>query len=38
MTALADEWKDRQQRCIDVLCAYLRLPYSADPSKVTWQR
>ena len=27
MAALADEWDEQQQQCIDVLCAYLRLPY-----------
>jgi uncharacterized protein YjbI with pentapeptide repeats len=27
MAGLADEWTDQQQQCIDVLCAYLRLPY-----------
>lgn len=27
MAALADDWKDNRQGCIDVLCAYLRLPY-----------
>jgi hypothetical protein len=31
---LADDWEDQRQTCIDVLCAYLRLPYDpADPSK-----
>jgi len=34
MAALADEWLHHRQQCIDVLCAYLRLPYSADPSDV----
>jgi hypothetical protein len=24
---LADEWADQQQSCIDVLCAYLRMPW-----------
>lgn len=28
---LADDWPQQQQMCIDVLCAYLRLPYEADP-------
>ena len=31
MAALADEWTTRRQPCIDVLCAYLRLPYSGNP-------
>ena len=31
LAGLADDWRDGQQTCIDVLCAYLRLPYDADP-------
>jgi uncharacterized protein YjbI with pentapeptide repeats len=31
MAGLADDWKENQQTCIDVLCAYLRLPYDPDP-------
>jgi len=27
MASLADEWVEQRQVCIDVLCAYLRLPY-----------
>lgn len=27
MAALADEYPDRAQQCVDVLCGYLRLPY-----------
>jgi len=27
MAGLADDWKDQRQTCIDVLCAYLRIPY-----------
>jgi uncharacterized protein YjbI with pentapeptide repeats len=30
LAALADEWPDGRQDCIDVLCQYLRLPY--DPA------
>ncbi|MGW4641622.1 hypothetical protein ACWEN6_24080 [Sphaerisporangium sp. NPDC004334] len=26
MAALADDWADGRQMCIDVLCAYLRMP------------
>jgi len=26
--ALADDWSDGRQMCIDVLCAYLRMPYT----------
>ena len=28
MAGLADDWTDGQQTCIDVLCAYLRMPYT----------
>jgi len=31
MAALADEWVEQRQQCIDVLCGYLRLPYTGDP-------
>ena len=31
MAGLADDWKQNRQTCIDVLCAYLRLPYEPDP-------
>lgn len=27
MAGLADDWKENRQTCVDVLCAYLRLPY-----------
>jgi hypothetical protein len=30
LAALADEWPEQRQVCIDVLCAYLRVPY--EPS------
>ncbi|ONI77573.1 hypothetical protein BWI15_03440 [Kribbella sp. ALI-6-A] len=30
MSRLADDWNEQRQQCIDVLCAYLRLPY--DPA------
>jgi Pentapeptide repeats (9 copies) len=29
MAGLADDWPENRQTCVDVLCAYLRLPY--DP-------
>jgi hypothetical protein len=29
--ALADEWKEQQQTCIDVLCGYIRFPYQPMP-------
>ncbi|GAA1593472.1 pentapeptide repeat-containing protein [Kribbella sancticallisti] len=31
LAALADEWEERRQQCIDVLCGYLRLPYVGEP-------
>ncbi|MGW4061408.1 pentapeptide repeat-containing protein [Amycolatopsis sp. NPDC004747] len=34
MASLADEWLEQRQVCIDVLCAYLRIPY--EPSDSPW--
>jgi hypothetical protein len=31
MAGLADDWGEHRQTCVDVLCAYLRMPYEADP-------
>jgi hypothetical protein len=31
MAGLADDWKEDRQTCVDVLCAYLRMPYEPDP-------
>ena len=31
MAGLADDWTANRQTCIDVLCAYLRMPYEPDP-------
>jgi uncharacterized protein YjbI with pentapeptide repeats len=31
MAGLADDWKQNRQTCIDVLCAYLRLPHDPGP-------
>jgi hypothetical protein len=31
MAGLADDWKANRQTCVDVLCAYLQLPYELDP-------
>src|SRR5579864_1479738 len=31
MAALADDWPDHRQTCVDVLCAYLRMPYEPVP-------
>ncbi|MFF2475061.1 pentapeptide repeat-containing protein [Streptomyces sp. NPDC058066] len=32
LARLADDWTEQRQVCIDVLCAYLRMPYEPDPS------
>jgi uncharacterized protein YjbI with pentapeptide repeats len=34
MANLADEWAEQRQQCVDVLCAYLRLPWSGDPTQI----
>jgi hypothetical protein len=31
MARLADDWPDQRQTCVDVLCAYLRMPYEPEP-------
>lgn len=31
MAGLADDWPAQRQICVDVLCAYLRMPYEPDP-------
>ena len=33
MARLADDWSDQKQTCIDVLCAYLRMPARDDTTK-----
>ncbi|MFE9636308.1 pentapeptide repeat-containing protein [Streptomyces sp. NPDC006463] len=35
MAGLADDWTERRQTCIDVLCAYLRMPYPQGPEDDT---
>lgn len=30
---LADEWSAQRQQCVDVLCAYLRVPWDPDPDE-----
>jgi hypothetical protein len=30
MARLADDWPEQRQTCIDVLCAYIRMPYEID--------
>jgi uncharacterized protein YjbI with pentapeptide repeats len=31
MAGLADDWEENRQTCVNVLCAYLRMPYEPDP-------
>jgi uncharacterized protein YjbI with pentapeptide repeats len=31
MAGLADDWHENRQTCVDVLCAYLRIPYDSEP-------
>lgn len=31
MAGLADDWEENRQTGVDVLCAYLRMPYEPDP-------
>jgi uncharacterized protein YjbI with pentapeptide repeats/uncharacterized membrane-anchored protein YhcB (DUF1043 family) len=38
MAGLADDWKENRQTCVDVLCAYLRMPYQPDPGKQAHER
>src|ERR1700722_15145163 len=33
MAGLADDWEDNRQTCVDVLCAYLRMPYEPAPGE-----
>src|ERR1700739_2650634 len=33
MAGLADDWEENRQTCVDVLCAYLRIPYKPDPGE-----
>jgi uncharacterized protein YjbI with pentapeptide repeats len=33
MAGLADDWEENRQTCVDVLCAYLRMPYEPEPSQ-----
>jgi uncharacterized protein YjbI with pentapeptide repeats len=34
IAGLADDWEDQRQVCIDVLCAFLRMPYAPAPEEV----
>jgi hypothetical protein len=33
MAGLADDWGENRRTCVDVLCAYLRLPYAPKPGE-----
>jgi len=33
MAGLADDWVENRQTCVDVLCAYLRMPYEPDSGR-----
>src|SRR5262245_27074019 len=33
MAGLADDWKENRQTCVNVLCAYLRMPYGPEPAE-----
>jgi uncharacterized protein YjbI with pentapeptide repeats len=33
MAGLADDWEENRQTCVNVLCAYLRMPYGPDPGQ-----
>jgi len=33
LAGLADDWPENRQTCVDVLCAYLRMPYEPDPGQ-----
>src|SRR5579871_4832580 len=33
MAALADDWPENRQTCVDVLCGYLRMPYEPEPGQ-----
>ena len=35
MAALADDWPENRQTCVDVLCGYLRMPYEPDQGEET---
>lgn len=45
MAGLADDWRENRQTCVDVLCAFLQLPYepnpgqgAPEPQKIDFQR
>lgn len=38
MARLADDWVEQRQVCVDVLCAYLRMPYEANPESDQYRK
>ncbi len=38
MAGLADDWEENRQTCVDVLCAYLRMPYEPEAEDATRPR
>ena len=38
LAGLADDWEAQRQTCVDVLCAYLRLPYEPNPKSSVYRR
>jgi uncharacterized protein YjbI with pentapeptide repeats len=38
MATLADDWEENRQTCVDVLCAYLRLPYEPEDDQATEEK
>src|SRR5690606_34616072 len=38
MAGLGDDWEEGRQACIDVLCAYLRMPFRPQGSLPTFER
>jgi uncharacterized protein YjbI with pentapeptide repeats len=38
MARLADDWDEQRQTCIDVLCAYLRMPYEPEGAASSGER
>ncbi|MFB6517691.1 pentapeptide repeat-containing protein [Streptomyces sp. NPDC056401] len=38
MARLADDWVEQRQVCVDVMCAYLRMPYEANPESDQYKK
>ncbi|MDT0484606.1 pentapeptide repeat-containing protein [Streptomyces doebereineriae] len=37
LARLADDWEAQRQVCVDVLCAYLRMPYETNPAATLYK-